>query len=79
MIGSFFSEMGKNQKVSIAKYAAVFVGGLAVGFAISKAMDSPIMDDIKSSATAMFNDYANPQVEIEVVPEEHIDDEENEE
>ncbi|RAP45913.1 MAG: hypothetical protein BZ135_04630 [Methanosphaera sp. rholeuAM6] len=74
MLENIWYELDNSQKITIAKYATVFVGGVAVGFAINKLLDSSFLDDIKEDSSKLVDEYLNYAKESDDKKELMIDD-----
>lgn len=71
MIGNILYLLDDNQKKTIAKYATVFVGGVAVGFVMKQFLDSSVLDNVKKDDDGIVEDYLNNKTDED--KEEFID------
>lgn len=80
MIDEFLSELDSKQKLELVKYAAIFTGGVLVGYSIKKVIESYDLDVIKDNTKNMVEDYVNPKIKhvdnfvVDVVDEEDNDE-----
>lgn len=63
MLDELWSQLDDNQKKGIIKGAAIFMGGVVVGYAIKKSLESPAIDNIKHNFNDLVTDYFNHQIE----------------
>lgn len=78
MLEKIFSELDSDQKVALTKYAAVFAGGVAVGFAMNRVLESSALENIKYNAIKLADNYFNPKIEyvdeVEILDDEIIEE-----
>lgn len=74
MLEELLSDKNINQKIEIAKYAAIFAGGILVGYSIKKVLDSYDFDVVKSNVTDIIDEYNSSKSEyIDVMVEDAVD------
>lgn len=66
-------KISSERKLSMVKYAAVFTGGLLLGYGIKKALDSGVVDEIMESASSLVAENVPQNIVVET--EENATDE----
>ena len=65
-------EMSNDDKVELGKYALIFMSGIALGYGVKKALDSPQLKNIKNNAATMISEYVNPTIEYVDIDENDV-------